>query len=397
MPNKQQKSPALEVFLTFLRLGLSAFGGPMAHIGYFRTECVEKRGWLNDQQFADYLALCQFLPGPSSSQLGFLLGMQRAGFLGAVLAFLAFTLPSAAILIGLALFFQHDQSLTDAGWVHGLKVVTVAVVAHAVLGMAQQLTPDWPRRFLALLAMGICVLLPITFGQPLALLVCAFIAWRFLRNPQLNNSNSFSLPVSTGQAHGSLILLLLLSLGFFFIAFLVPTVTSQLLAGFYQTGILVFGGGHVMLPLLQGVAESTQAIAINDFLAGYGAAQAIPGPLFTFAAYLGVVADWPLQGITGGLLLLVVIFLPGLLLLIGILPYWQRLQKVESVQWAMAGINAAVVGLLAAALYNPIITAAIFSWMDALLALLCFMLLRFSRFSPIWVVMLAALLGWFAG
>lgn len=395
MPNNPapQTYHPLEVLKVFLLLGLTAFGGPMAHIGYFRAECVEKRRWLSDQAFADLVALCQFLPGPSSSQLGVLLGLQRGGYLGALLAWLAFTLPSAFLLMGFAYFLIAVPDANNASWVHGLKVVTVAIVAHAVFGMAKNLCPDWPRRALALIAAILCISLPIMWAQPLALVLCALIAWRFLAVKELGAVSMMHFPVSKS---GSIILLILFM--FLFAAFVLaqsvmPSATTHLLIGFYQSGALVFGGGHVMLPLLQGVAEHSNAITTENFLAGYGAAQAIPGPLFSFAAFLGVVADWPLQGLIGGLLLLVLIFLPGILLLLAVLPFWQALRGVPAVQKALAGINAAVVGMLLAALYHPVISSAIFSWQDAVLAIACFLLLQWGRVSAIWIVLMAALLG----
>jgi len=363
-----------DVFFTFLRLGLTSFGGPVAHLGYFHEECVTRRRWLDERAFADIVALCQFLPGPASSQVGMCLGLRRAGFLGALAAWLGFTAPSAALMIG----FAFGLDLLDAKpFLHGLKIVAVAVVAQAVWTMARKCCVDGFRAALALAASAIALAAPGAFGQIVALGAAAAIAGASL--PPQPAPAALDLPVSrrAGFFAGALYLVLLLA----------PLATlsaqAQKLAAIFRSGALVFGGGHVVLPLLREALVVPGFVTDSAFIDGYGAAQALPGPLFAFAAYLGAVMD----GLGGGLLALAAIFLPGALLLFAVLPFWDALRRHQGAAAAFAGVNAAVVGLLFAALVTPIWTSAILSPRDALLAASAFGLLAFAK-APPWLVVL---------
>jgi len=388
------RGSAIEVLQAFLKLGLTSFGGPVAHLGYFRTEFVERRGWLDDRHYADLVALCQFLPGPASSQLGMALGLGRAGWLGALCAWIGFTLPSAIALILFALGVTRWAGLAQSGAVHGLKVVAVAVVAQAVWGMARTLCPDRARAGMAVVAALLVLAVPSALGQVAAIAAGGIVGRWALQAGQLPAAmhGAYRVRRKTGAV-------LLLSFGLLLVLLPVLAAVTRapalaVLAAFYQAGALVFGGGHVVLPLLQ-ASVVPQGLVSNDvFLAGYGAAQAVPGPLFTFAAYLGAAMTGPLGGWVGGLVLLVAIFLPAFLLVAGALPFWEPLRQRHGVQRAMAGINAAVVGVLAAALYDPVWTSAIHSRADFGLALAAFGLLVIGRLSPVLVVALAAGAGW---
>ncbi|NMG66202.1 chromate efflux transporter [Azoarcus indigens] len=381
------------IFLLFLRLGLTSFGGPVAHLGYFRTEFVDRRRWLDDRSYAELLALCQFLPGPASSQVGMALGLGRAGLGGALAAWAGFTLPSALALILFAYGLTEYRSLADAGWVHGLKVVAVAVVAQAVWGMAKTLCPDRPRVALALLAALLTLLLPSAWTQLAAIAATGLAGRWWLRLALPAAAHPAPHAVSSRLGVTALGVLVLLLLGLPLWASASASSSAALIDGVFRAGALVFGGGHVVLPLLQSATAAAGVVGNADFLAGYGAAQAVPGPLFSFAAFLGAVADWPLQGWRGGLVLLAVIFLPALLVLLAALPFWERLRRRRHVQAALAGINAGVVGILLAALYDPVWTSAIHTRTDFALALACFGLLVPGRVPPVAVVGLAALAG----
>jgi chromate transporter len=383
-----------EVFFAFLKLGVTSFGGPIAHLAYFRTEFVERRRWLDDKSFSDLVALCQFLPGPASSQVGMALGLGRAGWLGALAAWLAFTLPSAIVLILFAFGVAHWAALSQSGAVHGLKVVAVAVVAQAVWGMAKSLCPDRPRAGIAIGAALLVLALPSAAGQILAIAAGGVIGRWGLELKHLPAARHRDYGIS--KTTGAIALLLFVALLGALPAIAAASHSTWLsaIAVFYKAGALVFGGGHVVLPLLQSGVVPNGWVGNDAFLAGYGAAQAVPGPLFTFAAYLGAVMPSPLGGWTGGLALLVAIFAPAFLLVAGALPFWESLRQRDSVQRAMAGINAAVVGVLAAALYDPVWTSAIHSRADFGLALAAFGLLVHGRLSPFIVVVLAALAGW---
>jgi len=390
-PILAQPGSASEVLLAFLRLGLTSFGGPIAHLGYFRSEFVERRRWLDDRGYADLVALCQFLPGPASTQTGVALGWLRAGWRGALAAWIGFTAPSAIAMIAFALGIAHDGALASSGAVRGLKLVAVAIVAQAVWTMARSLCPDWPRRALAILAALLAFALPSTLGQVGAIAICGLLGRLLLHLPPRESVAHRSFGVSTTTAVAALLLFAALLISLPLAAALTESPLLSLLDGFYRAGALVFGGGHVVLPLLQAAVVPGGAVSNADFLAGYGAAQAVPGPLFSFAAYLGAVMNGPLSGWAGGLLFLVAIFLPGCLLVVGSLPFWDRLRGRRGVESAMAGVNAGVVGILAAAWADPVVTTSIHSLADLALALACFGLLVFWRLSPALVVGLAAL------
>jgi chromate transporter len=384
----------LEVFLAFLKLGFTSFGGPIAHLGYFRGEFVERRKWLDDQTYSDLVALCQFLPGPASSQVGIALGHGRAGWSGALAAWLGFTLPSALAMILFALGVSHWADVARSGVIHGLKVAAVAVVAQAVWGMAKSLCPDRPRAGIAIGAALLALAFPSAGGQIAAILAGGAMGYWGLK---LESSASRPQPhCSISRRTGAGLLIL-----FFALLALLPVLAAatqftlvHAVSVFYQAGALVFGGGHVVLPLLQAGVVPNHWISNDAFLAGYGAAQALPGPLFTFTAYLGALIPNPLGAWAGGLLLLLAIFIPAFLLVLGALPFWAALRQHDAARRAMAGVNAAVLGVLGAALYDPVWTSAIHSRADFGLALAAFGLLVFGRISPVFVVALAALAGW---
>lgn len=391
----QHRDSAWHVFLVFLRLGLTSFGGPIAHLGYFRSEFVERRQWLDDRSYSDLVALCQFLPGPASSQVGMALGLGRAGWPGLLAAWTGFTLPSAIALILFAFGIAQFQDLAEYGWVNGLKVVAVAIVAQAVWGMAKSLCPDRPRACLAILAAVLTLILPSTTGQVTAIAVTGLLGWWMLKKgTQPAGGQAHHYPVSRKLGVVALLLFVVLLIGLPLWATATGSSTVALLEGIYRSGALVFGGGHVVLPLLQEAVVPSGIVSNADFLAGYGAAQAVPGPLFTFAAYLGAVANNPLHGWAGGLVLLGTIFLPAVLVLVAALPFWEWLRHREGIQTAMAGINAGVVGILLSALYDPVWTSAIHDKADFGLALVLFGLLTVGRTPPVLVVLLAALAGW---
>jgi chromate transporter len=372
---------ALEVFWVFLRLGLTSFGGPIAHLGYFRDELVVRRAWLAEARYGDLLALCQFLPGPASSQVGFSIGMLRAGgLLGGLAAWVGFTMPSALLLLGFAYWASAFSGPVALGVLHGLKLVAVAVVAQAVWGMARTLTPDRTRAGLALAAVFIVLIGGGAVGQIAAIALGAVAGLWLCRDAALAPPGSLKFPVSRQAGF--------VALGLFAALLVLPPLLAgnklALFNAFYRAGALVFGGGHVVLPLLQAAVVAPGWVSGGAFMAGYGAAQAVPGPLFTFAAYLGAIAG---HSVAGAAVALVGVFLPGLLLVYGCLPFWDRLRTRPAAQAAMRGANAAVVGILAAALYNPVWVSAVFAPADFALALAGFLALVVWQ-SPPWVVVL---------
>ncbi len=386
-----RRSPA-EVFWAFLRLGITSFGGPVAHLGYFRAEFVARRKWLNEAAYADIVALCQFLPGPASSQVGMVLGLSRAGLPGALAAWLGFTMPSALALIAFAYGVGEMGDISRVAWLHGLKIVAVAVVAQAVWGMAQSLCPDRARATLAIAAALLVLAIPSAAGQIGAIAVGAVFGWRFLPSANSAGASALSIPVGRAAAVACLMLFAALLFGLPVLAAATSDHTIALVSSFYRSGALVFGGGHVVLPLLQQAVVPPGWIDGSAFLAGYGAAQAVPGPLFTFAAFLGAAMKFPPNGWIGGLICLAAIYLPSFLLVIGALPFWDALRHRTPVQSALKGVNAAVVGILLAALYKPVWTSAIFAPADFGLALLAFLLLAFWR-APPWLVVILGALG----
>lgn len=378
--------PVGEVFGAFLKLGLTSFGGPIAHLGYFRDELVTRRGWVTDEQYADVVALGQFLPGPASSQVGFALGMLRAGWLGALAAFVAFTLPSAALMVAVAAGATSLSGVVAAGVVEGLTIVAVAIVAHAVWGMARTLTPDRPRATIALGAAVLALLLGGSIGQILAIILGAAAGLLFCRHDGATpGTPGVRFPVSRAVGIVCLAAFGVLLIGLPLVASLTRGADVGLFAAFFQAGALVFGGGHVVLPLLESAMVQTGQVSVDQLLTGYGAVQAVPGPLFTFAAYLGALADGGPGGIPGAAIATVGIFLPGFLLLTGVLPFWNALRRRWWAEPSLRGANAAVVGILAAALYTPVFTTAITGVSEFALALVCFVLLTVCRLPP-WAV-----------
>ncbi|WP_254772946.1 chromate efflux transporter [Paenibacillus sp. NFR01] len=386
---KRRTLPALlEVWAVSTKLGLTSFGGPIAHLGYFHNEYVRRRKWIDERSYADLVALCQFLPGPASSQVGIGIGIIRAGWLGGLIAWLGFTLPSAVALVLFA-FLLQGFDISGAGWIHGLKIVAVAIVAQAVFSMGRNLAPDRNRATIAVIAAAATLLWQTAFNQVL-LIVAAGLAGMILYRKQSSSATAADLSVPVSRRFAFFCLA-----AFFGLLILLP-VWSQyagsealsLFDSFYRSGSLVFGGGHVVLPLLEREVVPTGLISKSDFLAGYGAAQAVPGPLFTFAGYLGAM----ISGVQGALIATVAIFLPAFLLIAGTLPFWNALRKNAKVQGALMGINAAVVGILLAALYHPLWTTAVLAPADFALASILFLLLVFWKIPP-WAVVAAGAAG----
>jgi chromate transporter len=389
----QMKAPSgsgREVFLAFLKLGMSCFGGPIAHLGYFRDEFVTRRKWLGEEAYADLVALAQFLPGPASSQVGFALGLMRAGWLGGLMAFIGFTLPSALIMVAFAFGADRLSGTFGAGLLHGLRLVAVAIVAQAVIGMARTLCPDRARASIAVAATLIILASNSSLAQIAAIILGALVGLMLCRTDALPMASHMPMPVSrrAGMIALTIFLLLLAGLPLLRSFSLAPGIA--LFEAFYRSGALVFGGGHVVLPLLRDAVVTQGWVSDQAFLSGYGAAQALPGPLFTFSAYLGALVQGPPNGGAGATISLVAIFLPGLLAVTGTLPFWEEFRRQANAQALMRGINAAVVGLLGAALYSPVWTSSVKTQGDFGLALLCFILLTVWRLPPILVVALSA-------
>lgn len=389
LQNKKGKlSFLLEVLRVSTKLGLTSFGGPIAHLGYFREEYVIKRKWLDEKTYADLVALCQFLPGPASSQVGMGIGFIRAGVLGAITSWIGFTLPSVIALILFA-YFLKGTSISETGWLHGLLIVAVAVVAQAVWGMAKNQAANRPCATIAIIAAILSLIIPSVFTQVGIIIVAGIIGYFFFKST--SDSNSVLIPISFNKKAACILLIL-----FFILLGLLPIVRllthSNLIAlfdGFYRSGALVFGGGHVVLPLLEAVVVPKGWLTADQFLAGYGAAQAVPGPLFTFASYIGMASF----GWVGAIEATIAIFLPSFLLIIGALPFWNWLRHRPRFQAALHGINAAVVGILLAAFYNPVWTKAIKSPLDFCLALAAFGLLTVWKCPPWIVVVFSAIVG----
>jgi chromate transporter len=377
----------LEILLVSFRLGLTSFGGPIAHLGYFHEEYVRKRKWLDEQSYADLVALCQFLPGPASSQVGIGIGVIRGGVAGGILAFIGFTLPSVIVLILFALLLQgYEVVETDA--IHGLKIVAVAVVAHAILGMAQKLTPDIQRKALALFALIGTLLWQTALSQVGIIIVAAGVGYYLFKHNDKGSGVITHVPISRIFAYTCLVLFFGLLLVLPILAKITAFEWLYMIDSFYRAGALVFGGGHVVLPLLEREFVPTGYISKEVFLAGYGAAQAVPGPLFTFAAFVGSV----MKGWFGGLLATFAIFLPAVLLIFGTLPFWNALRNHPKINGAFNGVNAAVVGILIASFYEPIWTSSILSSTDFALAALLFSMLAFWK-TPPWIVVLIGAFG----
>ncbi|WP_017798519.1 chromate transporter [Oceanobacillus kimchii] len=393
MSYKQNEKSSLKALLEILfistRLGLTSFGGPIAHLGYFHDEYVRRRKWMDEKSYADLVALAQFLPGPASSQVGIGIGVMRAGTLGGIVSFIGFTIPSVVALVIFALLMQ-SFNVGEMGWIHGLKLVAVAIVAHAIIGMATKLTPDLQRKTIALVALVVTLLWQTVYSQVVVILIAAMIGYVIYKN--------YSNDVQASHTHVKILTkkfgFICMSL-FFGLLLLFPILreitTSHWVAmfdSFYRSGSLVFGGGHVVLPLLEREFVPTGWVSEEAFLAGYGAAQAVPGPLFTFAAYLGAV----MNGWIGGLVATIAIFLPAFLLILGTLPFWNSLRNNHKIKGALMGVNAAVVGILIAAFYQPIWTSAVLSPIDFAFAAILFSMLVYWKLPP-WVIVLTGAIG----
>lgn len=377
----------LEILIVSTRLGLTSFGGPVAHLGYFHNEYIQRRKWMDEKSYADLVALCQFLPGPTSSQVGIGIGVMRAGVLGGIVSFLGFTLPSVIALILFALLLQ-GLGIGEAGWIHGLKIVAVAVVAHAIIGMAKNLTPDLNRKALALFALVVTLLWQTAVNQVAVIIISGIIGFILYKQHTESDNSRIYFPISRGFA------VICLSL-FFGLLFLLPILREAtslnwiaLFDSFYRSGSLVFGGGHVVLPLLEREFVPTGWLSEEAFLAGYGATQAVPGPLFTFAAYLGAV----MGGWQGGILATIAIFLPAFLLILGTLPFWDSLRRNPKIKGALMGVNAAVVGILISVFYQPIWTSSILSPIDFAFAAILFSMLVYWKLPP-WIIVVTGAIG----
>ncbi|MGS2779387.1 chromate efflux transporter [Robertmurraya sp. GLU-23] len=382
-----QLKSLLEILIVSTKLGLTSFGGPIAHLGYFHNEYIRKRKWLDEKSYADLVALCQFLPGPASSQVGIGIGVMRAGVLGGIVSFIGFTLPSVVALMIFALLLREFE-VGEAGWIHGLKIVAVAVVAHAIVGMANNLTPDLKRKALAIFALVVTLLWQTAFTQVGVIFIAGILGFFLYRQQTDTHEQKMAFPIS--RRFGVLTLLV-----FFSLLLLLPILREAtslhwvaMFDSFYRSGSLVFGGGHVVLPLLEREFVPTGMLTEEAFLAGYGATQAVPGPLFTFAAYLGTVISGP----QGGLLATFAIFLPAFLLVLGALPFWDSLRRNPKIKGALMGVNAAVVGILISAFYQPIWTSSILAPIDFAFAAILFSMLVYWKLPP-WIVVVTGVIG----
>ncbi|MED1409426.1 MULTISPECIES: chromate transporter [Bacillus] len=383
--NKYTFHTLLEIFLVSFKLGLTSFGGPVAHLGYFHHEYVQKRKWMDEKSYGDLVALCQFLPGPASSQVGMGVGLLRGGLLGAITSWIGFTLPSVLVLIFFASFLNQFE-LGSSGWIHGLKLVAAAIVAHAIWGMAQKLTPDRNRATIAIVTAAIVLLWPSSWTQIILIVLSGLVGWILYKIPQ--NAQSYKIQVSISKTVAISCLIL-----FFGLLILLPMLRPysyfiSLFDSFYRSGALVFGGGHVVLPLLETEFVQNGMMTKEQFLAGYGLTQAVPGPLFTFASYIGAV----LNGTMGATIATIAIFLPAFLLIIGVLPFWDSVRRLTYIQGALLGVNAAVVGILLAAFYDPIWTSTIMNSVDFVFASLLFCLLAFWK-APPWIIVILGAFG----
>jgi chromate transporter len=385
----------LAIFAVFLRLGLTSFGGPVAHIGYFRDEFVTRKRWIGARDYADLVALCQFLPGPASSQVGMAIGLARGGLAGSIAAWLGFTLPSALVMIAAGYGILALGTDGTPGWVEGLKIVAVAVVAQAVWGMGRSHAADLPRIAIVAIGAAVALLWPSAWSQ-IAIIAGGAIAGLFMPATAdadgAGRNAAFGAAVGRSAGAAALIAFVVLLVALPLLAAGTVSPTVGVIDAAYRSGALVFGGGHVVLPLLDEAVVAPGWIGEDTFLAGYGLAQAVPGPLFTFGAYLGTAMDYGPGGALGGVIALVAIFLPSFLLIVGVLPYWDGLRHVAPVRRALSGVNAAVVGLLLAALWDPVIVSAIHDWRGAALALAALVALMLLRLPP-WIVVAATAAG----
>jgi chromate transporter len=378
-----------DIFRVSLKLGLTSFGGPIAHLGYFREEYVRRRQWLDEKGYADLVALCQFLPGPASSQVGIGIGLMRGGVLGALTAWLGFTLPSALALAIFA-YLSRGLDIGGSGWIHGLQLAAVAIVAQAVWGMGKSLAPDRSRASIAVLSAIIILLWSSAWSQVILILAGGMLGIAFFKAAPEEPAFTQNIPVSRKLAASALGLFIGLLVALPILRILYPSEWITVIDSFYRAGALVFGGGHVVLPLLEQELVPTGWITQQQFMAGYGAAQAVPGPLFTFAAYLGMA----MKGWLGAAAAILAIFLPAFLLVIGVLPFWHQIRKHSSVKRALLGVNAVVVGILLAALYNPVWSSAVHNAKDFGLVLAAFALLMYWKLPPWLIVTFCAACGW---
>ncbi|GAK10500.1 chromate efflux transporter [Geomicrobium sp. JCM 19039] len=379
----------LEILIVSFRLGVTSFGGPVAHLGYFHEEYVRRRQWMDEKSYADLVALSQFLPGPASSQVGIGIGVARGGVVGGLVSFVGFTLPSVVLLIVFA-YIAQSYGVLDAGFIQGLKIVAVVIVAHAILGMAGNLTPDMTRKAIALGALVLTLLIPHFMIQIIVIITAAVVGFWLYRGERLAKDETLNLLLPLSRRFGvvCLALFVVLLFGLPMLSQLSTNVWIGVVDSFYRAGALVFGGGHVVLPLLEREFVPTGLISAESFLAGYGAAQAVPGPLFTFAAYIG--AD--LGGWVGGLIATAAIFLPAFLLILGALPFWNTLRQNDSARAALMGVNAAVVGILIAAFYTPIWTSAIVGPLEFAFAAILFFMLVYWKLPP-WLIVVTGVIG----
>lgn len=387
LEKKGKLKTLIEVFSVSTKLGFTSFGGPIAHLGYFHNEYIRRRKWMDEQSYADLVALCQFLPGPASSQVGIGIGILRAGLLGGFVAWLGFTLPSIIALVLFAYLLQGFD-IGNAGWIHGLKIVAVAIVAQAIIGMGQKLTPDRDRVTIAVVAAIITLYWQTALSQIMIIVIAGLIGFWFYRNKEEHVVNNLPTTITRSVA--------LVCLSLFFIFLIALPLLSQwgesewlaMFDSFYRTGSLVFGGGHVVLPLIENEVIFNKWVSEADFLAGYGATQAVPGPLFTFASYLGTMAG----GLLGAVIATTAIFLPAFLLVAGALPFWNTLRTNPKIKGALVGINAAVVGILLASLYDPLWTTAILNPSDFALVSILFVMLVFWKLPP-WIIVISGAAG----
>ncbi|GEL76922.1 chromate efflux transporter [Tenuibacillus multivorans] len=386
--SKQKKfQNLLEILLTSTKLGLTSFGGPVAHLAYFKDEYIDRRKWLDDKTYADIIALCQFLPGPASSQVGISIGMMRGGLLGGLISWFGFTVPSIIVLIVFAMMYQ-TFSLEDAGFIHSLKIVAAAVVLHALIGLGKKLTPDKPRLAMALAAATIMLLYPSAWMQILMIIGAGLIGLKLFKDKAESKVQPFSINISKKLGITSLGILISLLI-------LLPILNKvsdhpllNIFDIFFRVGSLVFGGGHVVLPMIEREVVPNGLLSANDFLAGYGMAQAVPGPLFTFSSYLGTM----MEGIMGAIVATIAIFLPSFLLIIAALPFLNELRKRATFQGVLMGVNASVVGILLAAFYDPVLNSSIFSTADFALGVILFGLLNIWKF-PVWLIVILGVVG----
>ncbi|MDP5274310.1 chromate efflux transporter [Chengkuizengella sp. 2205SS18-9] len=395
--NNQEQGSIFEVFWTAFKLGLTSFGGPIAHLGYFREAYVKRLKWLDEKTYVDLVALCQFLPGPASSQVGIGIGLLRAGVLGSIAAWIGFTMPSVIALIVFA-YAVGGFDIANQGWLHGLKLVAVAIVAQAVWGMMKAHAPDRTRGTIAIVATIFALLFSYVFTQVMIIILAGIFGWFFLSKSVQTQTTNIKIPIRRFTAVTSLVIFAALLVLLPILTVVYPTFLLSLFDSFYRVGSLVFGGGHVVLPLLESEVVNPGWVTNDQFIAGYGATQAVPGPLFTFSAYLGAVMDTGTHAVIVALVAVIAIFLPSFLLVIGTMPFWNVIRQKKHFQSALMGINAAVVGILLAALYDPVWTSSVNNMYDFVLVIITFSLLMLWKLPPWMVVVVSAIggsiIGW---